>query len=311
MYLYGGESLAQYGFGEGHPLGTDRLSAFWGAIEKSGLLSQLDIKDPTQGTAEDAALFHNLDYIARVRILSKIGKGLLDQDTPVFPGIFETALVVVGTVLDAVDNIIHNQTQQAFVPIAGLHHASRENAAGFCVFNDCGIAIEALRRRHGIRRILYVDIDAHHADGVFYAFEDDPELYFVDVHEDGNYLYPGTGSRKETGHGQAAGLKLNIPLLPGATDTDFDAIWPEVSSFIEQHKPEFILLQAGADSLAGDPITHMEYTHQVHYRTARYLSEYAHEHCGGKLIALGGGGYNRANIALAWTSVVRGMLDAC
>ena len=83
--------------------------------------------------------------------------------------------------------------RRAFIPIAGLHHASRGHAAGFCVFNDCGVAIEMLRRRHGLQRVAYVDIDAHHGDGVFYAFEDDPDLLFADLHEDGRYLYPGTG----------------------------------------------------------------------------------------------------------------------
>ena len=112
---------------------------------------------------------------------------------------------------------MHGECRRAFVPIAGLHHAARDRAAGFCVFNDCGVAIELLKRA-GLKRIAYVDIDAHHGDGVFYAFEDDPAVIFADLHEDGRYLYPGTGMAEEIGKGAARGMKLNVPLPPGADD---------------------------------------------------------------------------------------------
>jgi len=309
MYIYAGEALARYGFGEGHPLGPDRFNAFWQAFQRSPLLEYSTVKAPIQGTADDARLFHSAEYVHRVQHLSRLGVGMLDVDTPVFPGIFETALVVVGTVLDAVNEIMLDHTSQAFVPIAGLHHASRTSSAGFCVFNDCGVAIEALRKRHGVKRILYIDIDAHHADGVFYAFERDPDLLFVDVHEDGRYLYPGTGSANECGSGPARGTKLNIPMPPGATDAIFLDQWPEIARFMERHQPEFIILQCGADSLAGDPITHLQFSHQVHYQTAKRIGEYARVVCNGRVLALGGGGYNRANIASAWLQVVRGLLQ--
>jgi acetoin utilization protein AcuC len=308
MYIYAGEALARYGFGEGHPLGPDRFNAFWQAFQRSELVKRCTIKAAVQGTAEDAQLFHSAEYVRRVRLLSKLGVGMLDLDTPVFPGIYETALVVVGTVLDAVNEIMRGHTAEAFVPIAGLHHASRTSSAGFCVFNDCGVAIEALRRRHRIRRILYIDIDAHHADGVFYAFEQDPDLVFIDVHEDGRYLYPGTGSENECGSGAARGSKLNIPLPPGATDELFFSYWQKIAGFMERQRPEFIILQCGADSLAGDPITHLQFSDQVHYQTAKRLSEYARDACKGRVLALGGGGYNRANIASAWLQTIRGLL---
>ena len=125
------------------------------------------------------------------------------------------------------------RSRRAFIPIAGLHHAARDRAAGFCVFNDCGVAIEMLRRNHGLRRIAYVDIDAHHGDGVFYGFEGDPDVLFADLHEDGRYLYPGTGRADETGTG-AAGTKLNIPLPPGAERREFKAIWPQVEDYLRR-----------------------------------------------------------------------------
>ena len=167
-----------------------------------------------------------------------------------------------------------------------------------------GVAIEAARRVHGIRRVAYVDIDAHHGDGVFYAFEQDPALKFADLHEDGRFLYPGTGSRSETGRGAAERTKLNIPLPPGAGDDVFIDAWQEVESYLKDAEPELILLQCGADSLAGDPITHLQLTAEAHAHAARRLGALAELFAEGRVLAMGGGGYNRTNLANAWTRVV-------
>ncbi len=180
------------------------------------------------------------------------------------------------------------QCRRAFVPIAGLHHAGRDHAAGFCVFNDCGVAIELLRKTSGLERIAYVDIDAHHGDGVFYAFEDDPGVIFADMHEDGRYLYPGTGSRTETGKGAAEGTKLNDPMAPGSDDSAFDEAWPRVIAHVEKFEPEFIILQCGADSLEGDPITHLRYTSGSHGKAARELAQLADRLGHGRVLGLGG-----------------------
>jgi acetoin utilization protein AcuC len=308
--LYHGEALAAYGFGSGHPFGHDRQAAFWQEALRQGLDWQTEIGVPVPGSEDDLALFHTVDYIARVRRQSQSGQGYLDSgDTPAFPGVFEAGTIVVGTVLDGLKNILEGRCQRVFVPIAGLHHARRDSASGFCVFNDIGVLIEALRRRHGIQRVAYVDIDAHHGDGVFYAFEDDPDLIFADIHEDGRYLYPGTGSADETGTGAAKGTKLNIPLEPGADDAAFHRVWPQVEEFVRAGRPEFIILQAGADSIAGDPITHMQFTPGAHAHATTRLCALADEFCQGRIIGLGGGGYNRFNLAAAWTRVVKAMLE--
>jgi acetoin utilization protein AcuC len=309
--VYHGKALAAYGFGHEHPFGPDRLNAFWQEMTRRGLDWQCDVGAPVACTEEDLALFHTADYIARVKYQSQTGEGYLDfGDTPAFPGVFEAASVVVGSVLDGLKHILAGDCRRVFVPIAGLHHARRDGAAGFCVFNDIGVLIEALRRRHGIRRVAYVDIDAHHGDGVFYGFEDDPDLIFADIHEDGRYLYPGTGAANETGSGKAKGTKLNIPMEPGADDSAFHRVWPRVEEFVRAGKPEFIILQAGADSIAGDPITHMQYTPGAHALATTRLCALADEFCQGRIIATGGGGYDRPNLAAAWTKVVEAMLEA-
>jgi acetoin utilization protein AcuC len=307
--VYVGEDLAGYGFGQGHPFGPDRLQAFWQETLKQGLDKQVQVASPQMCDERLLSAFHTEEYIARVKSQSLTGEGFLDYgDTPAFRGVFEAASTVIGSVLDGMQKIHQGHFAKVFVPIAGLHHARRDSAAGFCVFNDAGILIENLRSLYGIQRIAYVDIDAHHGDGVFYAFESDPDLIFADIHEDGQFLYPGTGAFEERGKGEAKGKKLNVPLPPGAEDDLFHRIWPSVEDFIRQGRPEIIILQAGADSIQGDPITHMAFTPQVHGHVARRLNRIADELCDGRMIALGGGGYNRTNLALGWNAVVASML---
>ncbi len=297
--------LADYGFPNDHPFGTDRLGAFMGEMQRSACFADLNVLPPRLATRAEIEYFHDAEYVDRVIELSARGGGLLDAgDTPAFPGVYEAAARVVGGTLVALAAIVTGPSRHAFIPIGGLHHAARDTAAGFCVFNDCAIAIEAARRAHGLRRIAYVDIDAHHGDGVFYGFEQDPDVPFADLHEDGRFLYPGTGSRSETGRGAALGTKLNIPMQPGADDAAFVAAWEEVDRYVDEARPELILLQCGADSIAGDPITHLRYSPEAHAHAARRLRGHADRYSEGRLLAMGGGGYNRSNLARAWTRVV-------
>jgi acetoin utilization protein AcuC len=303
------ERLARYAFGDGHPFGPDRLAAFVREFSARGLAQRVTVIEPRAATDAELRSFHSAEYLQFVRDRSASGSGLLDAgDTPAFKGVYEAAAGVVGATLAAMEAIMDGECRRAFVPIAGLHHAARNRAAGFCVFNDCGVAIEQLKHS-GLKRIAYVDIDAHHGDGVFYAFEDDAAVVFADLHEDGRYLYPGTGAQEETGRGAAQGTKLNVPLPPGADDETFAAVWPRVTGHLAKFAPEFIILQCGADSLEGDPITHLRFSPQVHGRAARELAELAERLGHGRVLALGGGGYNRTNLAQAWSEVVENLLD--
>jgi acetoin utilization protein AcuC len=300
-----GENIAAYGFGMDHPFGPDRHDAFHAELRRSGVADAVELRAAGSATREELLAFHSAEFVDMVASRCRTGEGFLDGgDTPAQKGVAEAAGAVVGAAVNAMESIMAGGFRRAFVPIAGLHHAGRQHVAGFCVFNDCGVVIELLRARHGLRRIAYVDIDAHHGDGVFYAFEDDPDLSFVDIHEDGHYIYPGTGHAHETGSGKAVGTKLNIPLPPGAGDDDFREAWSLAERFLESAEPEFILLQCGADSLDGDPITHLKYSADSHAYAAERLCGIADRFCAGRLLALGGGGYNRDNLAKAWTAVV-------
>lgn len=190
------------------PISVRRHAAFLEEFNARGLDGIVQVLSPVTATAEQLLWFHTPGYVQRVQTLSKTGAGFLDfGDTPAFPGVFEAASAVVGCAVDAVDRIMRGELARAFIPIGGLQHAARDQAAGFCVFNDCGVAIQMLLDRYHLTRVAYVDIDAHHGDGVFYAFKEDPRVWFADIHEDGRFLYPGTGTPEQTGIGTALGTK--------------------------------------------------------------------------------------------------------
>lgn len=311
VLLVTGDRIARYGFGEGHPFGPDRHGVFLREVRNAGLQDRVRWEKPRLAEQAELELFHTPEYVEFVRERSVAGEGYLDGgDTPAWKGVFEAASYVVGATLLAVEEVMAGRARRGFIPIAGLHHATRNRAAGFCVFNDCGVAIETLRRRYGLKKIAYVDIDAHHGDGVFYGFESDPDLLFADTHEDGRYLYPGTGAAQETGAGDAKGTKLNIPLAPGAGDAEFLAAWEQIEAYLTASAPEFILFQCGADSVEGDPITHLRFSPAAHAHAASRLCALADEFGHGRVVGMGGGGYNRDNLARAWTGVVKAFVQA-
>ncbi len=299
-----GEGLLSYSFPPPHPFNSDRVRRFWAQLEIESI--RVELITPIKAERDVIELFHYKEHVDFVKMASDHGYGYLDQgDTPAYRGVYEAAQFVVGSTVQSVEKIMASEVDHAFNPVGGLHHATRDSSAGFCVFNDVGVAIEILRKNYGVRRILYVDIDVHHGDGVFYSYESDPELFIFDLHEDGRYLYPGTGFPGETGKGTAKGTKLNLPLPPGADDQTVAQSLPKLEEIIEICRPEFIIFQCGADGLAGDPIAGLNYTTNCHKMVGGVLHGAAHRYCSGRLLALGGGGYNPENCARAWCAVVR------
>lgn len=306
--VYAGDEIAAYGFGNGHPFGPDRFDRWHDEFRARNYHTKTSMLEPVMAGEDELKLFHTEDYIEKVKEKSVTGTGFLDYgDTPAFQGVFEAASSVAGSVLDGTRRLLDKKTRKVFVPIAGLHHASPERAGGFCVFNDVALAAAYLIRERGFKKVAYVDIDAHHGDGVYYGFEDIPELIFADIHQNG--IYPGTGSAGEKGTGRAAGFKLNIPVAGGSDDEVFRKAWDQIETFLREFKPEFYILQAGTDSIKGDPITWLSFTSDCHFHAAQRLCLLADETAEGRLIGTGGGGYNRTNLAQGWNEVIRAFIE--
>ena len=302
-----GEELLLYSFPSPHPLTSERVRKFWEDLEKRGL--PIVRLQPQMADRQLTGLFHAEEHVRYVELASRFGHGALDLgDTPAFRGVFEAAQYVVGSTVLAVEKVMAQELQHAFNPSGGLHHATREGSAGFCVFNDVGVAVELLRSRYKLRRILYVDIDVHHGDGVYYSYEADPDLFIFDVHEDGMFLYPGTGSANESGVGRAKGTKVNIPLAPGSGDQAVLQQLPRLERFARTAEPEFIIFQCGADGLRGDPISGLRYSPKAHREVGMLVHRLSHELCSGRMVALGGGGYLPRNCSDAWCEVVSAMV---
>ena len=298
----------RYSFPPPHPFNSARVVRFWEELEKHGL-GEVAV-EPERADEEAVELFHDKEHFEFVRKASTLGYGVPGRrGHPRLQGRPRGRRVCgrLDPVLRRED--LSGEVDHGFNPVGGLHHARRDRSAGFCVFNDIGVAIELLRRR-GVRRILYVDIDVHHGDGVFYPYQADPEVFIFDVHEDGRFLYPGSGTAEETGEGKAAGTKVNIPLLPGEGDERMKDILPRLEEFATRADPEFVILQCGADGMAGDPIGGLSFSESFHSNVARLLHDVAHKSCKGRMVALGGGGYDPNNCARAWTAVVRQLVGS-
>lgn len=246
-----GDELLRYSFPPPHPFNSSRTVAFWKGLGRMKL-GEVDL-EPERADEEMIELFHEPAHVEFVRKASTLGYGYLDEgDTPAFEGVLEATEFAVGSTASCVERVANGEIDHGFNPVGGLHHARPDRSAGFCVFNDIGVAVRLLRKR-GVKRILYVDIDVHHGDGVFYPFESDPDTFIFDVHEDGRFLYPGTGRQDETGKGVAVGTKLNVALLPGEGDERLKDVIPRLEAFAAKSEPDFVILQCGADGLAGGP----------------------------------------------------------
>jgi acetoin utilization protein AcuC len=274
-------------------------------MRSKGILEQhsVQVVKPRFASREEIRLFHEEDYVRLVEQYSKKGSGLLDRgDTPAFKGCYEATSLVVGASIVGSDKVTSGRLAHAFNPSGGLHHAHPERASGFCIFNDPAIVIAHLKTRYRVKRIVYLDIDAHHGDGVMYGFYDDPAVLDIDFHESGNFLFPGTGFPDEIGKGAAKGLKLNIPLPPSTGDEAYlEAFRQVVPVAVRKFRPEIILVQCGADGHEDDRLAHLRLTTQVYAEVVSEMHHLAHEMCNGKLLLFGGGGYTLANVPRVWT----------
>lgn len=306
MLLVFGPRSVEYDFGPGHPLTPRRFGPGIDLLRAVGAEPGLA---PEPAPDVDLRSCHTQEYIEVVRRFSvdpfghaEAGIGL--SDNPPFPDMHEAAASVAGGSLRAIEAILRGDVEHAYHPGGGLHHAMRDRAWGFCIYNDPALAI-ARARQEGLR-VMYVDLDVHHGDGVQALFWDDPGVLTVSIHESGRYLFPGTGDADEVGEGRAAGSVVNVPLPPY---TGEDAWYAIVESYLPvlaaAFGPDLVVSQHGADSHAWDPLAHLNVTTTAHGKAARLVDAIAHRHGHGRWLATGGGGYDAYRVvprtwALTW-----------
>lgn len=260
-------------------------------------------------TDEEILLFHTPQYVEVVKSQS-IGPGSASRwglgtlDNPVFSSMHQAAALRVGATLDAVRRVAGGSAEHAVNLAGGLHHALPDRASGFCIYNDIGVAIRWLREELGWR-VAYVDMDAHHGDGVQWGFYDDPHVLTISIHETGESLFPGTGGVDEIGEGEARGTSINIPLLPYTHASSWlECFEMVVPAALRAFRPDIIISQHGCDAHRLDPLTHLAVSTQSLESATRLLHELAHELCQGRWVALGGGGYSIWNVVpRAWAAV--------
>lgn len=304
--IYGDEFL-RYDFGDAHSLQQARVLLSFELMKRLGLTedSGVRLEGVEMASDEDLLLFHTKAYLDFVRRRCATGEGMLDQgDTPAFPGGYEAAALIAGSTLKAVRLVWSGETAHAFNLGGGLHHAHPDRASGFCIFNDLAVALAHLRQREGVQRLAYIDIDVHHGDGVMYGFYGDPGLLDIDFHEDGRYLFPGTGCLTETGEVLGRGYKINLPFPPDTSDPSYLYAFQEIAMpALRAYRPQLILVQCGADARLGDPLADLRLSTTPYETIIDSLHRLAHEICDGKLVLTGGGGYNPANVAQTWTVI--------
>lgn len=244
-------------------------------------------------------LVHAPEYIDIVKKVGASGKeselsysfGIGFGDNPAFKGMHEASSLVAGSSILAADLVMTGEVDHAINIAGGLHHALRNRASGFCVYNDVACAIAHASKTYGIK-VAYIDTDAHHGDGVQWAFYNRADVLTISLHESGRFLFPGTGFVDEIGEGEGQGFSVNVPLEPGTGDDLFVRAFNEiVPPIVRAFKPDLIVAQNGCDTHYTDPLAQLNLTTGAYETLYSTIHELAHEVCGGKLVALGGGGY--------------------
>jgi acetoin utilization protein AcuC len=300
-----GPASTTYDMGPEHPLTPRR---FGPGIDLLGAVGAVPGLAPEPATDAELGWVHDPSYIETVKAFGRQpfagwAAGIGPGDTPAFAGMHEASAAVAGGSLRAMESILRGDVEHAFHPGGGLHHAMRDRASGFCVYDDPALAI-ARARRDGLR-VLYVDLDVHHGDGVQAIHWNDPGVMTISIHETGRALFPGTGFVDEVGGPEALGSKVNVPLEPGTGERGWLAALERVlPALAEAHEPEVVVSQHGCDTHAWDPLAHLRITTTAMGAAARLVDAVAHRWAGGRWLATGGGGYDAYRVVpRAWSLV--------
>ncbi|MEU6848622.1 acetoin utilization protein AcuC [Actinacidiphila alni] len=308
------EQVTTYDFGPGHPMDPVRLSLTRGLVRAFGLDRQLSVVAAPPAGDSTLALVHRPDYVAAVRAVSQdpgaagaayLSYGIGSEDNPAFAGMHEASALIAGQSVGAAEAVWGGEALHAVNFAGGLHHAMPGAAAGFCVYNDAALAVARLLEL-GAERVVYVDVDVHHGDGVQTAFWDDPRVLTISLHEHPRTLFPQTGWPEETGGTDAEGGAVNVALPAGTGDAGwlraFHAVVPEL---VAAFRPQVLVSQHGADTHFEDPLAHLAVSLDAQRAVAEACHALAHEHAGGRWVALGGGGYAVHDVVpRTWTHLV-------
>jgi acetoin utilization deacetylase AcuC-like enzyme len=304
-FVYG-EVYLQHDTGAGHPERPARLTAIVERLKQQGLLAKLAELKPAAAAVEWLTKVHTPAYVERVAKSCRAGVGYLDSgDTPVSTNSYDVALAAAGGVLCAVDAVMAGRVRNAFCAVRPPgHHALKERAMGFCLFNNIAIAAKYLQQKHKLAKVLIVDWDVHHGNGTQAAFYDDPTVFYFSVHQ--SPFYPGSGNAGERGEGKGRGFTLNVPLPAGSGDAQYkqafaEKLRPAAAAF----KPDFVLISAGFDAAKGDLLGRMELTPAGYAELTRLVKEIAQQHSQGRLVSVLEGGYNLEALAASVEAHVR------
>ncbi|MBM4040374.1 MAG: hypothetical protein FJ290_17850 [Planctomycetes bacterium] len=308
-FLYGDVYL-QHKTGPGHPDRPERLTAMVERLKEKGLLEQLVAIAPAPAAIEWITTVHSQEYVERLRNAFAKGARVMDTgDSPLCKDTYEVARNAVGGILAAADAVMESKVRNAFCAVRPPgHHALKDQAMGFCYFNNVSIAARYLQKKHKLAKVLIVDWDVHHGNGTQAAFDDDPTVFYFSVHL--HPFYPRTGLATDRGTGKAVGTKLNVPLPAGSGDAEYrkafeEQLRPAALAF----RPDFVLISCGFDAHEGDLLGRMKVTTPCYAELTRIVKGIAEKCCGGRLVSVFEGGYNLDNLAAAAEAHVRVLME--
>jgi len=291
------DDFLKHDTGPGHPERPRRLQAIVAAFEKAGLDRELVRIEPRACEPRSLYRIHTPGHVQRIEALCRQAPALADSgDTPVSRESYATALLATGGVLTAVEAIMSGRATRIFCTHRPPgHHAERDRAMGFCLFNHVAVAADYLTHAHHLQRVAVVDFDVHHGNGTQHSFEERADVLFISIHQDPRTLYPGTGFTHEIGRGPGEGFTLNVPMPPGSVDDDYRRAFDEkILPRLEEYRPQALLISAGFDAMAEDPLAAVELTEHAFDWMTRRLAELAERHCDGRILSVLEGGYDLA-----------------
>jgi acetoin utilization protein AcuC len=315
------DAYGAYRHADWHPLQPRRVKLAFELIQQTGLGAHAELLQPRQAADEELSLVHSPDYVELVKrlghgdqltradLFQAAAAGFASEDNPVFPDMHEASALIAGGSLVAAEAVESGRAAHAFNPAGGLHHAMREMASGFCVYNDVAVAVAWLRRQG--HRVAVVDVDVHHGDGTQASFYSDPEVLTISLHQLSRGFFPGTGFPQETGAGPAAGTSINVPYPPETWDEPWLRGFEEVvPALLRQFKPSVLVTQDGCDTHLLDPLASLRCSTRIFPHLGRRFHDLAHELCEGRWVALGGGGYAVEEVVpRAWTLLFAEMVE--